>query len=212
MEYVSHRAGNSIDELLLAQARGAIVEIDVHLGRRGVVEVRHGKRLWPSFRLWERFYLLPPDTKSPLLSDVVAAADPSTVLWLDLKGFTRRLTRRVIGVVGERRPIIVSSKAWWLLRPFAALDDVRTFCSVGNRFELLLLLLFRPNSRTDGVVLHRDLLTDPLVRRLHGRGEIFTWAVRDRESVAWLVSLGVDGLILDDLDLRHDHDADETPD
>lgn len=204
MEIVAHRAGNSVAELRAAlehprtAAQRLIIEVDIHLGRLTRVEVRHSKRLWPSWRLWDRWFVLPRETDPPELAEILAVADDATEFWLDLKGFTRRLSSRVLREVGDRRPLVVSSKAWWLLAPFAELDDVRTFRSVGNRFELALLHL-PSRSKIDGVVIHRRLVDDRVAARLLCRGHLFTWAVRDRISFQRMDDLGVTGVILDDL-------------
>jgi Glycerophosphoryl diester phosphodiesterase family len=200
VEFISHRAGNDPESLQQAESIVDVIEADIHLGHRGRVEVRHAKRAWPTRRLWERWYWLPGDTRVPTLAEILGRADPSTEVWLDLKGFTGRLSTRALEVVGGRRPLTISTKAWWLLPAWAGLDAVRTLRSAGNRLELAMVWLLPPG-RVDGVVVHHRLLTDAVLTRLKRRGLVFTWAVDDVASIERLARFGVDGVILDDLTL-----------
>lgn len=204
MEFIAHRAGNSPKDVLAAEDVTNIIEADVHLGDAGRVEVRHAKKLWFTRRLWDRWYLLPRQTNVATLREVMNAANPTTHLWLDLKGFTPRLSRRCLAEVGDRRPLTVSTKPWWLLVPFEPLDDVRRIRSAGNRAELALLLWAPSRAKTNGAVVHHRLLSDRIVQRLLRRGLLFTWAVHDTESIERLERLGVTGVILDDLRLVPD--------
>jgi glycerophosphoryl diester phosphodiesterase len=201
MEFIAHRAGNTAEALLAAESIVDIIEVDVHLGRGNRVEVRHAKKLWLTARLWEKWYLEPRDTDIPALRDVVEAADPSTHLWLDLKGFTPRLSRRVREVMGERRPLTVSTKPWWLLTAFRGVPGIRTIRSAGNRFELALVFWLPSRLKTDGTVVHYRLLTNRVLKRLLQRGPVYTWAVVDMDSIERLRRGGVAGVILDDLRL-----------
>ncbi len=207
MEFVAHRAGNSIERVRLAGERADLIELDVHLDAGDSLEVRHGKILWPTQligrrrRLWEKWHVLPADTPTPAVEEILAAADSSTVLWFDLKGVSRQLPRRLVRVIGERRPVTVSSKSWWLLRPLTSLDGVRTMRSAGNRLELALLLWLPSRTRLDGAVVHRRLLTDTIIGRLRQRGQLFTWAVDSQQDIDWLRGHGVSGVIVDDLAL-----------
>jgi glycerophosphoryl diester phosphodiesterase len=175
----------------------SLVEVDLHWSRRRL-EVRHAKVLWPTRRLWERWHLLPAATSVPLLADVLAAAAPDTHLMLDLKGVSPRVAREARAALGDRRPVTVSTKAWWVLRPLRG-SGVRRVRSAGNRFELLLLLWLPFGRRVDGVGVHQRLLTERVVRRLRRRVDVvFAWAVDDDVTARRLVAWGVTGLILDD--------------
>ncbi len=200
MEFVAHRAGNALDRLRAAAPVADVIEVDVHLGRHLKPEVRHAKRLWPTYRLWDRWYLLPSDEDVTGLDEIVAAV-PEAALWLDLKGFTRRLSRRVLPEVETRRQLTVSSKSWWLLGPFIDHPGVRVLRSVGNRFELALLLILPSRVKIDGVVAHHRLLSDAIIDRLSRKGVVFTWAVTDAAAIERLAALGVTGVIVDHLDL-----------
>ena len=200
MEIIAHRSGNSIAALAEAELAGVdAVEVDVHLTGGGRLEVRHGKRLWPTRRLWEKWYLLPRDTDVPDLEQILQAAGSETSLWLDLKGPDPRLANAVRGLIGERAPLTISSKAWWNLHQFREIAGVRTIRSAGNRFELALLLWLPTRAKIDGAVVHRRLLNEALARRLLRRGLLFSWAVPDAATVQSLVEMGLTGVILDDL-------------
>ncbi len=198
MEYVAHRAGNDLDRLRAVERRADLIEVDVHLGARRDGEIRHAKSLWGTRRYWERWFLVEPEIQWPSLSDVTDGARPDTGLWLDLKGVSPKLADLANSVIGSGRPVVVSTKSWWLLGRIRRGEGVRTFRSAGNRFELALLSWLPSRVHTDGAVVHRRLLTDRVVRRLRRRGSVFTWSVHDRATIERLERLGVDGVILDD--------------
>lgn len=206
VEVVAHRAGN--DTATLTAAAGRTVEVDVHRGRGGRLEVRHGKRLWPTSRLWERWYLLPPGAEDLRFDELLDAAGADVHLWLDLKGPDPRLARAVAALVVGRSPLTVSTKAWWVLGPFLGRSGVRTMRSAGNRVELALLRWLPSRIRTDGSVVHSRLLDESTMAWLHGRGPVFTWSIPDVATRDRLLGLGVDGLILDDLTLAPSEEAD----
>jgi glycerophosphoryl diester phosphodiesterase len=201
MEFIAHRAGNDIEKLRAAESVADVIEVDVHLGERGRVEVRHAKKLLFTRRLWERWYVLPKDVEVPGLIEIVSAGNSETHFWLDLKGFTPRLSRRVRAAIGERRPLTVSTKPWWLLGPFAGDDGVRIIRSAGNKFELALLLWLPSRLQADGSVVHYRLLSDTVFDRLSKKGLVFCWAATEAAHVDRLFTLGATGVILDDLSL-----------
>lgn len=207
VELVAHRGANHPELFATARALADLLEVDVHL-HRGRLEVRHAKRLWLTRRHWERWYLVARGTDFPLLEELVDPADRELHLMVDLKGVRRELASRVAAVVGHHHLVTVSTKAWWLLRAFAADARVRTLRSAGNRFELFLLRRLRSPSWLGGVVVHQRLLTRRLVFELRARHDhLFTWAVEDRRRAVELAGWGVTGLILDDLDLLAELDA-----
>jgi glycerophosphoryl diester phosphodiesterase len=203
MQFIAHRAGNDVETLRAAVGVADFVECDVHAGEGDRAEVRHAKQIWPTGRLWERWYLLPAATETPHLRDVLVDGH-DVGLWVDLKGVARRLPIQVRGALAETgRPLgaqklTVSSKSWWLLRSFVG-ADARTIRSAGNRFELLLMLFFASN--VDGSVLHRRLLTPRVHERLRLRGDVFVWAVTSVDDAVELARRGVTGIIVDDIDL-----------
>ncbi len=202
LEFVAHRAGNDVDALQAAEGRVDIIELDVHRGPGFTTEVRHAKRLWPTRRLWDRWFLLPSHASVPLLEEILEAARSDTALWFDLKGPSTHLGDSLTAMAerGERR-LVVSSKSWWLLRRFTGVEGIRTYWSAGNRLELAILLAFPWLGHADGAVVHSRLLSPRVAKRLVGRGSVFTWGVMDRSSIAALERLGVDGVIVDDLGL-----------
>lgn len=201
MEVIAHRAGNSLAQLQAAEGSVDLIEIDLHLGRGGRIEVRHAKTLWPTRRLWEKWYLLPRDTDVCELAEILDAAQPNTTFWFDLKGPDRRLAHAVAAVAGDRVPFTVSTKAWWVLKVFEGQDGVRTVRSAGNRFELALLFWLPSKLKLTGTVVHHRLLDASMAKRLLGRGALFSWGAQDSAAVRALVDVGVDGIILDDTSL-----------
>lgn len=198
VELIAHRAGNSDDGVRSVEDLGVVVEADVHLAE-GQLVVRHAKRLWPTRRLWDRWYLLPANTIVPRFDELLAWTSPDGPLWVDCKGVNPRLADSVVEATAERRPITLSTKAWWILRDLANRPGVRAIRSAGNRFELLLMRFLPSRVELDGVVVHSRLLTSGLVDDLRRRhGPVFTWAVDDVASAQRLVALGVTGLIIDD--------------
>lgn len=199
---IAHRAGNSPEQIKATQYLVDAVELDIHRGRNGRIEVRHAKTLWPTRRLWDRWYLLPAATPVPTLDHVLDSVADETGLWFDLKGVRENVSTRIIDLAAEGcRPIMVSSKSWWLLDGITGHDNIRTFRSVGNRFELMMLRWMPTKARVDGTVIHRRFLTPSIIERLRSRGPIFAWGATDRASVEWLEEQGIAGVILDDLGL-----------
>jgi glycerophosphoryl diester phosphodiesterase len=200
VELIAHRAGNDPGSLRRRRGDADLVEVDVHWSG-GDLEVRHAKVLWPTRRLWERWHLLPAGTPVPSFADVLDAAGPDTHLLVDLKGPLPRVGRQALVALGQRRPVTVSSKAWWVLRPFRG-TGVRTVRSAGNRAELALLRWLPVGRRVDGFGLHRRLCTPRVVAELRRRTDVvFAWAVDDDGTAHRLARWGVTGLIVDDPDL-----------
>lgn len=204
MELVSHRGGNLASTLPAAIAVADAVELDIRTFR-GRLEVRHAKVLWPTARLWERWELLPRDTPRPSLDEILEAVDdidPGAHLWLDLKGVTRSMTRRVLEAVGERRPITVSSRAWWILGPAVRAPGVRVLRSVGYRWQRWLARHLHRIARVDGIVIHSRLLTPESIARLKSAVPlVISWAVDELGHARDLEQAGIDGVIVDDIDL-----------
>jgi glycerophosphoryl diester phosphodiesterase len=198
VQWIAHRAGNTTSSIAVAAAVADAIELDVHLFR-GRLEVRHGKVLWPLARLWEQWELLPADAPRPALDEIVDAAPEGCHLWLDLKGFTPRLTRRALGELNGRRPVTLSARSWWILRGFGHLDGVRAMRSVGNRTQRWAATVLPGHG---GIVIHERLVDREWLARLRRRApEVIAWGVTDRRRAAELTDLGIDGLIVDDLTL-----------
>jgi glycerophosphoryl diester phosphodiesterase len=198
---VAHRAGNDIGDLRAAEELGVdMIEADVHLFH-GRIEVRHAKTIGPLPILWERWHLVRPSSPRMRLSDLLRAAAPNTRLMLDLKGPFPQLSRRVLGELegrGEGRRYAVCARNWALLRPFAAIPEVRTIRSVGGPLQLRWLLR-RHRGRLDGVSVAERLLDDRVVAQLRERSElVMTWGVTTEARVRELAAAGVTAFSLDD--------------
>ncbi len=198
---VAHRFGNTSASARAAIGRADVIELDVHVFR-GRVEVRHEKVLRPTARLWERWYLLPADTRVPTVDEILVAVESDTPLLVDLKCFTRRAARRIRRALPDGQPLIVSSRSWWVLGAFADRPETTMLRSCGNALQLRLARLAPGLGDRLGLVVHRRLLDGEVVADLARRtAHVFTWAVTDPAEARILVEAGVTGLIVDDLDL-----------
>jgi hypothetical protein len=198
----AHRHGNDPGFVRAAVEAGAdLVEVDVHLFL-GRLEVRHEKRIGPLLfdhgAPW-RFGSWPVR-----LGHVIDAAPGGTVLHLDLKGWNPRLASRVLRSLAGGRAYVVSSRSWWLLRPFRGRDGVRTMRSIGAPWQLRWFLLRHRRGVTDDVCIRADFLDAELAATLRSRCErLLVWRVESLSHVEELTSLGVHGVIVDDLALVH---------
>lgn len=202
MELIAHRAGNLAELVPPAVQVADAVEVDVHLFRNRL-EVRHAKiLLWPFARLWEKWEILPADAPRPPLAEILTAMPGGTAVWFDLKGFTTRLPRAVHAVAGDRPGSTYSSRQWWLLGWVRRNTAARTMRSVGSRWQRWLVARLRYDGPDDGIVIHERLLHDGWLERLHIRTPVVVaWGVDDRARADELISAGIDGLIIDDLEL-----------
>ena len=173
--------------------------MDVHV-LRGRVEVRHEKVLRPTARLWERWYLLPKESRGVPIEEILSVLVPGTHLMLDLKCFTRRAARRIREAIPPGHPLTVSSRSWWVLGTFRTRPGARALRSCGNRFQVILVRLVPGLGERVGVAAHERLLDDRTSRTLTVETLLlFSWGVNTRERAEELVAAGVRGLIVDDL-------------
>lgn len=200
IELIAHRAGNAVEAVAPAVVVSDTIEADVHLFH-GRVEVRHPKVIRPSRIQWERWWIdLHPPTP-PALAEIVAAMPSDTAVWLDLKGFTRRLTIAAVGAVPASRPITTSSRSWWVLAP-ARSRNIRTMRSVGSRWQLWAVRRVRRWHPTDGIVVNERFLTRGRLPSLLGlTPTVHAWGVLDLPRAVELIEGGITGLIIDDLNL-----------
>lgn len=199
VELIAHRAGNETRLIGPAIGIADAVELDVHLFR-GRLEVRHAKVTWPFRRYWERWYWV-PDPGWHELKEINAAALAGTHLWVDVKGASRRVTRRVLAEVGSRRPLTLSCRSWWALQPAEQLAGVRTLRSVGSARQRWLVERL-PVGAVDGVVMHERLADPDRVAALRRRyATVIVWAIEDLDRARAVIAAGVDGIIADDLAL-----------
>jgi glycerophosphoryl diester phosphodiesterase len=196
---VAHRAGNSLARLQDAERLGAaLVEADIRLWR-GRLEVRHLKTVGPLPILWDKWRLANPFAPRLQLQDVLVQARPETQLVLDLKGRNRRLAELVRDALPDDRLVTVCARNRALLRPFADLEHVRIFQSVGSRRQLRTLLGTVDGVVLDGVSIHERLLDERVVEALRGLGAVLmSWPVNSLERARELARLGIHGLISDD--------------
>lgn len=188
-----------------ACALGAdLVEADIHRDR-GRLEVRHTKTMGPVPLLWDRWSLAPGWTPRLLLRDMLKAAPPGCELMLDLKGRDAEFPVAVAEVVRTAmpgRPYTVCSQLWNTLVPFHDDPDARVIHSVGSAAALQRALPHLEDERFDGISIHKKLLSGTVVQELLKRVSlVMTWPVNQEADLRRLQALGVNGFIIDDLEL-----------
>jgi hypothetical protein len=199
VELIAHRAGNEPGLIGPAIGVADAVELDVHQFR-GRLEVRHAKVIWPVRRYWEQWHWV-PDPGWHELREIDAAAPPGVHLWVDLKGFSSRFTRRVLAEVGNRRPLTMSCRSWWALRPAERQSGVRTLRSVGSARQRWLVQRMGVGG-CDGVVMHERLSSVGHVTALkHRYRTVIVWGIDDLDRARAVIAHGVDGIIADDVAL-----------
>ena len=199
---VAHRAGNRLGDLEAAEQLGAVlVEADVRLFR-GRLEVRHLKTVGPLPIFWDRWQLAGPWRSRLELAQLLEATSVHTELVLDLKGSRIELAERVRDLIFPSlgiRKFTICARSWQLLAPFAG-QRVRCVHSVGSRRQLRRLLRRVDKGRVQGVSIHQSLLDGETVTALRAAAElIMTWPVNQPDRARELLTLGVDGLITDDV-------------
>ena len=198
----AHRHGNDLALLAAAEASGVdMVEVDVHLFG-GWLEARHEKTVGPVPLVFERgVWRLQWNPPRLRLDAVLATMAADTRLHVDLKGWDRRLSRRVAKELNGRS-FLVSSRVWWLLGPFRQLEGVQVVRSLGARWQRWLFLRWVRRGSADGVAIRSDLLSPRLALAIKERASLLlVWRVNDRAHAEQLRSWGVDGVVVDNLDL-----------
>jgi glycerophosphoryl diester phosphodiesterase len=201
----AHRHGNDPALLRAAESAGVdLVEVDIHLFHNEL-DARHEKTVGPLPLVWDRWQWPAWNPSRQRLDRVLESAQPDTALYVDLKGWTRRLSRHVIAALELRPGYVVSARAWWLLPPFRALDHVRVLRSIGAPWQLRLFRLARRHAAPGGVSIRSDLLTAEVVTELKARADVvFAWRVSSYAQARELERWGVDGVIVDSLDLARE--------
>ena len=202
---VAHRAGNSLERLRTAVELGAdVVEADVN-AHRGRLEVHHLKGMGPLPLLWDRWELRSARAPRLGLETLLTAADGGVTFMLDLKGDDPAVGAAVARELHERapeRPVLVCSRNWAALAPFAGVGWVRTLRSARTRRELARLLQTPAGPAPYGVSVHRSLLVPDLAAELHRRVEVvMTWPVNDDGALDHVLTLrgsGALGVISDE--------------
>jgi hypothetical protein len=200
----AHRHGNDPRLLVAAErARVDLVEVDLHLFR-GALDARHSKTVGPLPIVWDRGQRPTWNPPRQSFEEVLIVAGDETVFCVDLKGWTRRLSRQVIATLrGRSTYVVVSSRVWWLLRPFRGREGIVVLRSIGAPWQLRWLrATYRAASPNEGVSIHRDLLDPALIAELKARtGLLFAWGVSSFDDALELERWGVDGVIIDDLEV-----------
>jgi glycerophosphoryl diester phosphodiesterase len=199
VELIAHRAANRPADVRAGLAAADAVELDVHL-RRGRLEVRHAKVLWPTSILWEQWYIA-RDERSEPLAPIMDVAGHDAHLWFDLKGFTPRLTAEVLTAATGRPLSTMSCRSWWLLRAARGRNGVRTVRSIGARWQLWWATR-RSTPTVDGHGLADRYATPATVAALRRRNPfVAVWGVTEGERIEVLAAMGVGAVIADDLTL-----------
>lgn len=199
----AHRHGNRLDLLAAAEQAGVdLVEVDVHVFH-GRLEARHEKTVGPVPIVFERRWQMPRWNPRRLrFDDVLAHAAAHTVLHVDLKGWTPRLSHRVLAALADREDYVVSARVWWLLRPFRGRANVRVMHSIGAPWQLRWFRRRRHLRGLDGVSIRSDLLTPEIAAELKQRATLlFVWRVTSVSQAEELAQWGVDAVVVDSLDL-----------
>jgi glycerophosphoryl diester phosphodiesterase len=202
---VAHRAGDALARLRAAEEAGAdVIEADLWR-RRGRLEVRHLKTIGPIPIFWDRWYLASLRTPRLLLSELVAAASPETLLMLDLKGWNNRLgpaVQREMARIAPGRPYAVCAQRWAMLEPFHAVPEAIVVHSIGkaSRVAEVMAHISRPGHAA--VSIDQKLLTPEVVRGLREHADVvMSWPVNDEATLDRLYAWGVNGFITDSLEI-----------
>ena len=201
---IAHRAGNDAAQLLAAERAGAdVIEADLHL-RRGQLELRHLKTVGPLPLYWDRWALAPPWRRFERLEDLLAGADPETVLMLDLKGSDPAVARLVASALDRHRRgsrVLVSAREWRLLDEIDA-GLAERVASAARPGQLHSLVAHARRQQLAGASLHLRLLASDHLPKLQAHVPlVMAWPVNRPEEAARALRLGVEGLISDDLAL-----------
>lgn len=199
---IAHRAGNDAAALRAAEAAGAdLIETDVWFYRRRI-ELRHLKTLGPLPVLWDRWYLRAGWGPRRSLDQLLGELAPSTGVLLDLKGFDPRLAPRLLSLLdrpSRERRIVVCSRFWRLLPPFAEHPAIDVIYSVGSEWQLRRMWRRIEHGEVATISIHAQLLTAERVAAFRARDvAVIPWAVRDEAHARALLDWGVDGVNLDD--------------
>lgn len=206
---IAHRYGNQLDSLERAEAAGAdIVEADIWL-YRGQLEVRHTKTLGPVPVLWDRWSLERGNKPRLLLRELLENTAPGTLLMLDIKGRNPEIARRVIEELQRYhpgQPVLVCSQNWDLLEPFRDYPPATIVHSIGNRWQLRRAWPHLKLDSHDAISIQYRLLDRKVVAALQEHVSlVFTWPINSPGRLEQVTRWGVDGVIVDNLDLMDAH-------
>ncbi len=202
---IAHRAGNNLELAHEAIDDGVdMLETDVWL-RLGNLEIRHLKTIGPIPIYWEKWYIDSIGGRQMQLHDLVHALPHQARLFLDLKGLSPHLGKRVVRAIADiqkDRDIILCGRNWRQLDPVGLLPNVHVFYSVGDEKELARVWPKLEGQAHPAVSIHYRLLTEETIDRLHDLGAtIIAWTVNDPAIARTLFEFGVDGFTSDNRDL-----------
>lgn len=192
---IAHNSGDDIDTTVEALGYGAdVVEVDV---------IMVGKELYAAHQsplrfIGERFF------RGPKLAEVWGAAAQADVVKLDLKDSSPDFLETLVSFLNQRREheVMVVTRSPEALA-FMAERQPRVFRFISIPDERRLKELLgnqRLLSIVDGVTIKHKLLTANSAAELHQyQLIIFAWTVNDLDRVNELVTLGVHGIITDNL-------------
>jgi glycerophosphoryl diester phosphodiesterase len=202
LQVCAHRHGNDLELLSAAEHAGVdLVEVDIHLFHHEL-DARHEKTVGPLPLVWDRRRWPSWNPPRQRFGEILARAQPETTFYVDLKGWNRRLSKRVIAALDARPGYVVSARAWWLLHPFRAREGVRVLRSIGAPWQLQWFRLGHRLAAPGGVSIRSDLLSAEIVAQLKTRAEVvFAWRVTTYAHACQLEQWGVDGVIVDSLAL-----------
>lgn len=204
---IAHRAGN--DRLLLRRAIDARVdwiELDVWYSY-GRLFAHHERGVWRLPVVYDKWHVRLLRERPIDLAEVIRLTDPGIGLFIDLKGFHRRLPGAIIETLrrkGALERAIVCGQHWPALDAIARAEPaVRVFHSLG-RPEHIIAYQGRSADmpRAAGLSVAKWLITPALVDRWARMGlQTFAWTVNEQGFADQLAGWGVHGIISDQLDL-----------
>ena len=123
---------------------------------------------------------------------------------LDLKGVDSRLPAELLRLLEQRggtREVLVCSRHWRLIDRLRGSGVARAY-SAGTDLQLAAVGARAARAGAAAVCIHRRLASGPAVRSLRDVvPRVMVWAVTTVDAARELTRDGVNGLILDDLDL-----------
>ena len=192
---IAHNSGDDIDTTVEALGYGAdVVEVDVIMVG-GELYAAHQS---PLRFIGERFF------RGPTLAEVWGAAAQADVVKLDLKDSSPDFLETLVSFLNQRREheVMVVTRSPEALK-FMAEREPRVFRFISIPDERRLKELLGNQGLlgiVDGVTIKHNLLTTDSVAELHqNQLIIFAWTVNDLDRVNELVTLGVHGIITDNL-------------
>jgi glycerophosphoryl diester phosphodiesterase len=202
---IAHRGANSAGSIASALDLGAdMLEADLW-PRLGRLEIRHEKTIGPLPVFWEKWHIEGVGGKPPRLHDILEAAPPEALLFLDLKGQNPDLGERVVEAVTSYQPdrsIILCGRTWRQLDRVEPLEHVNVFYSVGTEDELARVWSRLERQAAPAISIHHGLLTEVVVARLNElRTTVIAWTVNDVAIAKSLFERGIDGFTSDNQDL-----------